>query len=210
MHNESPDRLFDPAVDDLNHQWSPIESRIRSSLFDSDTPARPDWLLELASADGPESSNADSDASADSAAAYFSAEDELSRFADNLPPVRLSLRYEFLAELDRLDQKRDRVRRVTATVAFLFVVGVSSVVPLLSASAQPVSQPVLKDRSSSRLDILRGGGPVPPLVAENSPTDSWAMVDAYNEFESERRDRLRRGLTTDLFTDQKLLARPQR
>ena len=201
MHNESPDRLFDPVFDDPNAQLSPVESRIRASLFESDVPPHPEWLLELASSEDSFSGESFSGES-------FSVEEELSRFADELPPVRLSLRYEFLAELDRLDQKRRRIRQATLAAACLFIAGLAPLFSLLPASAQPVVRLEQKERVTSPLDILRINGPALPLVAENSSTDSWAMVDAYNEFESERRDRLRRGLTSDFFNGQMLLARP--
>ena len=208
MRDNMPDRLFDSEVDGQSPDGlSLIESRIRASLFaesEESVGVRPDWLLQLA--------DCDSDDAFDALDGEWgcSAEDRMRRMADDLPPVRASLRFEFLVELERLEERRHRNRRVTIAAAFLVTAALSVFVPLISGSTSVLAETdSMPHRLSSPLDVLSSRVPADPLLADNSTPDSWDFVDAFNELESQRRDRLRRGLTGSLFSAPLLHANSQ-
>jgi hypothetical protein len=124
----------------------------------------------------------------------FAAEEEMVRYAEDLPWVRPSLKAEFVSSVDMWDRRHEQFRRLPITlalmlIAFFTILSVSSNRSVANAVAENVPEQPLGDRYSL-------SGQLDPAILEsaNQDTDSWAMVEAFNLDRVQRSRNLRRGL----------------
>ncbi len=123
----------------------------------------------------------------------FDAEQQVIEATDLLPTPRASLRDDFIAEVAKIEQRRERLRNVPVAVAFLLLVSVCVLWPR-SDETQAASV-ANSDNPLDRLPITAGGPAV--LNSASQETDSWALVEAYDGLREKKIATIRKSFAAD-------------
>lgn len=127
------------------------------------------------------------DESADSFLSEIDAEEELVLCGKEFPLPRGSLRDEFIAEVAKIDQRRQRLGKLPVVAGVLMAVSAAMLWPAHDTSTAAV---VRRDPLASA--SLTSGSP--EVVAAGQMSDSWALVDAYKNDRSRRAVSIRKSL----------------
>lgn len=113
--------------------------------------------------------------------------------SDLLPPVRGSLRDEFISEVARIEIRRERLRKVPLAFAFALLMAAFILWP-----RDGFTRAATNSGSENPLDRLpmTNAGPAPVVSASQQP-DSWALVDAYRLVREQRLATIQRSLASD-------------
>jgi len=123
----------------------------------------------------------------------FDAEQQVIEATDLLPTPRASLRDDFIAEVAKIEQRRERLRKVPVAVTFLLLVSVCVLWPR-SDETQAASV-ANSDNPLDRLPITAGGPAV--LNSASQETDSWALVEAYDGLREKKIATIRKSFAAD-------------
>ncbi len=93
--------------------------------------------------------------------------------SDLLPTLRASLRDEFIAEVAKIEQRRERVRKLPVAVAFALLV---SACVLWPRSEETQAAAVVSDNPLDSLAETNAGPAA--AVSASQQSDSWALVEA--------------------------------
>ncbi|MBI1310149.1 hypothetical protein GC176_02490 [bacterium] len=95
---------------------------------------------------------------------------------DLLPIPRASLRDAFIAEVAKIEQRRERIRKVPVAIAFLLLVSICVLWP--RAGETRAAAVVSDDNPLDRLPLTNAGPAA--VISASQKSDSWALVEAYS------------------------------
>lgn len=124
----------------------------------------------------------------------FAAEEELIFFCDNAANPRAGLRAEILIQLDRANRSREFASRLTVAASFV----VAAVLVVFGPSHDATHAEAVAQVEPVRMSRIPLGSPSSgpaALVKASRETDSWALVEAYNEIRQQHRNKLTRNLS---------------
>ncbi|MHC4879283.1 MAG: hypothetical protein ACYTGL_22740 [Planctomycetota bacterium] len=101
--------------------------------------------------------------------------------SDLLPTPRASLRDEFIAEVAKIEQRRERVRKLPVAVAFVLLV---SACVLWPRSEVTQAAAVVSDNPLDSLAETNAGPAA--AVSASQQSDSWALVEACASLREQR------------------------
>ena len=121
------------------------------------------------------------------------AEQQVIEASDLLPTPRASLRDDFIAEVAKIGQRRERLRKVPVAIAFLLLVSVCVLWPRSDETrAASVANSV---NPLDRLPITSAGPAT--VVSASQETDSWALVEAYDGLREKKSATILKSFTAD-------------
>ena len=104
------------------------------------------------------------------------AEQQVIEASDLLPTPRASLRDDFIAEVAKIGQRRERLRKVPVAIAFLLLVSVCVLWP--RSDETRAASVANSDNPLDRLPVTSAGPAA--VISASQETDSWALVEAYD------------------------------
>ena len=121
------------------------------------------------------------------------AEQQVIEASDLLPIPRASLRDDFIAEVAKIEQRRERLRKTPVAVAFLLLVSVCILWPrsdeTQAAAVTTVENPL------DRLPVTTAGPAA--VVSASQKTDSWALVEAFDGLREKKIATIRKSFAAD-------------
>ncbi len=121
------------------------------------------------------------------------AEQHVIEASDLLPPPRASLRDEFIAEVAKIEQRRERLRKAPVAVAFLLLVSVCVLWP--RSDETQAAAVTTSENPLDRLPITSAGPAA--VVSASQKTDSWALVEAYDGLREKKIATIRKSFAAD-------------
>ena len=124
----------------------------------------------------------------------FAAEEEMVRYAEELPQLRPSLQAEFITHVETWDRRREQFQRLPVTLS-LMAIAVWAVLGgsggRTDANAKPKrTQVATRDIQSPRPDRFMHAS----IQTAYQDADSWAIVEAFQSDRDQRSRALLRGL----------------
>jgi hypothetical protein len=113
--------------------------------------------------------------------------------SDLLPAPRASLRDEFIAEVARIEQRRERLRKAPVAVAFLLLVSVCILWP--RSDETRAAAVVTGENPLDRLPATIVGPAA--LLSASQETDSWALVEAFDGLREKRGATIRKSFAAN-------------
>ena len=121
------------------------------------------------------------------------AEQQVIEASDLLPTPRASLRDDFIAEVAKIEHRRERLRKTPVAVAFLLLVSVCILWPRAdetqAAAVTTVENPL------DRLPVTTAGPAA--VVSASQKTDSWALVEAFDGLREKKIATIRKSFAAD-------------
>lgn len=121
------------------------------------------------------------------------AEQSVIEASELLPTPRGSLRDDFIAEVAKIEQRRERVRKIPVAVAFLLLVSVCVLWP--GTDETRAAAVVSGDNPLDRLPVTNTGPAA--VVSASQKSDSWALVEAYASIREKRSATIRKSFSAD-------------